>query len=160
MRYAYSSLALIMIGLVGFAIIMVFNDVTVNNEADYYTLKEAMEASMLEAVDVTCYRLAKSDGGCGGEIKISKETDNLMKDKDAFWMLFKIAYHTKTSDTFTIPDLQIGEALITAEIVDMSQQTFRTTKKKLAKWGFAEFRSTTRGTIAKMVTDKFITRVS
>ena len=73
MRYAYSSLALIAIGLVGFAIIMVFNDVTVNNEADYYTLKEAMEASMLEAVDITCYRLAKSDGGCGGEIKISKE---------------------------------------------------------------------------------------
>ena len=79
-----------------------------------------------------------------------------MKDKDAFWMLFQIAYNTKTADTFTIPDLQIGEALITAEIVDMSQQTFRTTKKKLAKWGFAEFKPTTKGTIAKMVTDKFL----
>lgn len=89
------------------------------------------------------------------EIIVSKETDNLMKDTDAFLMLLKIAYNTKTADMFTIPGIEIGEAFITAEIVGMSQQTFRTTKKKLANWGFVEFKSTTRGTIAKMVTDKF-----
>lgn len=89
------------------------------------------------------------------EILINRETDNLMKDTDAFLMMLKIAYNTKREDSFSIPDLEVGEAFITAEIVGMSQQTFRTTKKKLAKWGFVEFRTTTRGTIAHMVTDKF-----
>lgn len=89
------------------------------------------------------------------EILINRETDYLMKDTDAFLMLLKIAYNTKREDSFSIPDLEVGEAFVTAEIVGLSQQTFRTTKKKLEKWGFVEFRTTTRGTIARMITDKF-----
>lgn len=89
------------------------------------------------------------------EILINRETDNLMKDTDAFLMLLKIAYNTKREDTFSIPDLEIGEALLTAEIVGMGYQTFRTTKQKLKKWGFAEFKATNKGTIAKLTTDKF-----
>lgn len=89
------------------------------------------------------------------EILINKETDNLMKDTDAFLMLLKIAYNTKREDAFSIPDLELGEAFITADICGISQQTFRTTKKKLEKWGFADFRATNKGTIAKMTTDKF-----
>lgn len=89
------------------------------------------------------------------EVLINKETDNLMKDKDAFLMLLKIAYNTKRDNFFSIPDIEVGEAFITAEICDMSQQTFRTTKRKLSNWGFAEFKPTTKGTIAKLTTDKF-----
>lgn len=89
------------------------------------------------------------------EIKINKETDNLMKDTDAFLMLLKIAYNTKREDSFSIPDCEIGEAFITAEMIGVSQQTFRTTKNKLAKWGFATFKATNKGTIARMTTDKF-----
>lgn len=73
MRYSYASFGMIAIGLIAFSIVMVFQRVTINNEADYYTLKEAMEASMLESVDIACYRLSEADGGCGGKIKISKE---------------------------------------------------------------------------------------
>ena len=43
-----------------------FNEITVSNEQDYYTLKDAAEAAMIEAVDVAYYRLT-------GEIKMSKE---------------------------------------------------------------------------------------
>lgn len=89
------------------------------------------------------------------EILINKETDNLMKDKEAFLMLLSIAYNTKRDDFFSIPDLEVGEAFITADILGLSQQTFRTTKKKLENWGFAKFRGTTKGTIAKLTTDKF-----
>lgn len=89
------------------------------------------------------------------EILINKETDNLMKDTDAFLMLLKIAYNTKRDDLFSIPNLEIGEAFITAETVGMSQKTFRTTKKKLTKWGFANFRPTNKGTVARLTTDKF-----
>lgn len=89
------------------------------------------------------------------EILINKETDNLMKDTDAFLMLLKIAYNTKRDDFFSIPNLEIGEAFITAETVGMSQKTFRTTKKKLTNWGFADFRPTNKGTVARLTTDKF-----
>ena len=89
------------------------------------------------------------------EILINKETDYLMKDTDAFLMLLKIAYNAKREDSFSIPDLEVGEAFITAEIVGMSQQTFRTTKRKLAKWGFVDFKTNYKGTIARITTDKF-----
>ena len=55
-----------MIGLFGIIIIMLFNEITVSNEQDYYTLKDATEASLIESVDVAYYRLT-------GDIKISKE---------------------------------------------------------------------------------------
>ena len=53
-------------GLFGLFIILLFSEITVSNEQDYYTLKEATEAAMIESVDVAYYRLT-------GEIKISKE---------------------------------------------------------------------------------------
>ena len=45
---------------------MLFNDITVSNEQDYYTLKDATEAAMIDSIDVAYYRLT-------GEIKISQE---------------------------------------------------------------------------------------
>ena len=66
MKWSFASVGLIMLGLFGIIIIMLFNEITVSNEQDYYTLKYATEASMIEAVDVAYYRLT-------GEIKISQE---------------------------------------------------------------------------------------
>lgn len=66
MKWSFASAALIIFGLIGILIIMLFNDITVSNEQDYYSLKEATEASMIDAIDVAYYRLT-------GEIKISKE---------------------------------------------------------------------------------------
>ena len=66
MKWSFASVGLIVLGLFGIIIIMLFNEITVSNEQDYYTLKDATEAAMIEAVDVTYYRLT-------GEIKISKE---------------------------------------------------------------------------------------
>ena len=66
MKWSFASVALIIIGLFGIIIIMLFNEITVSNEQDYYTLKEATEAAMIESVDVAYYRLT-------GEIKISQE---------------------------------------------------------------------------------------
>lgn len=66
MKWSFASLGLIMIGLFGFIIIIMFNEITVSNEQDYYTLKDATEAAMIESVDVAYYRLT-------GKIKISQE---------------------------------------------------------------------------------------
>ena len=66
MKWSFAALGLIMMGLFGFIIIIMFNEITVSNEQDYHTLKEAVEASMVDAVDIAYYRLT-------GEIKISQE---------------------------------------------------------------------------------------
>ena len=55
-----------MMGLFGLLIIILFNEITVSNEQDYYTLKDATEAALIESVDVAYYRLT-------GDIKISQE---------------------------------------------------------------------------------------
>ena len=66
MKWSFASIGLIIIGIFGFIIITMFNEITVSNEQDYYTLKEAAEAAMIESVDVAYYRLT-------GQIKISQE---------------------------------------------------------------------------------------
>ena len=66
MKWSFAALGLIMMGVFGIIIILLFNDITVSNEQDYYTLKDAAEAAMIESVDVAYYRLT-------GDIKMSKE---------------------------------------------------------------------------------------
>ena len=66
MKWSFASVGLIIIGLFGFLIIILFNEITVSNEQDYYTLKDATEAAMIESIDIAYYRLT-------GEIKMSQE---------------------------------------------------------------------------------------
>ena len=66
MKWSFASLGMIMIGLFGILVILLFNEITVSNEQDYYTLKDATEAALIDAVDVAYYRLT-------GGIKISEE---------------------------------------------------------------------------------------
>ena len=66
MKWSFASVGLIILGLFGIVIILLFNDITVSNEQDYYTLKYATEAAMLESIDVAYYRLT-------GEVKMSQE---------------------------------------------------------------------------------------
>lgn len=66
MKWSFASVALIMIGIFGILIILLFNEITVSNEQDYYTLKEATEAAMIESIDITYYRIT-------GDLKMSQE---------------------------------------------------------------------------------------
>lgn len=59
MKYSFLGFGLIMLGMFGLIFIVMFESVTVNNESEYYVLKEAMEASMLESVDFACYRIGE-----------------------------------------------------------------------------------------------------
>lgn len=66
MKWSFASAGLIIMGLFGLLVIILFNEITVSNEQDYYNLKTATEASMIDAVDVAYYRLT-------GDVKINKE---------------------------------------------------------------------------------------
>ena len=66
MKWSFASVGVIIMGLFGLLIIILFNEITVSNEQDYYTLTDATEAAMIESVDIAYYRIT-------GEIKISQE---------------------------------------------------------------------------------------
>ena len=66
MKWSFAAVGLFIIGLIGIVAILFFTDATVTNEQDYYALKEATEAAMIESVDIAYYRLT-------GEIKICEE---------------------------------------------------------------------------------------
>ena len=66
MKWSFASVGLIVLGLVGITIIMLFEQITTSNENDYYLLKEVTEASMIDAIDISYYRDT-------GELKIVKE---------------------------------------------------------------------------------------
>lgn len=95
MKYGYAGIAMIFFGLMGLVIIVMFEFITIDNESEYYTLKEALKASMIESIDIACYRndngsdavqssdeegaeiieydIPKSEQGCNGELKIAEQ---------------------------------------------------------------------------------------
>lgn len=66
MKWSFASVATIVLGIIGLFIIILFSEITVSNEQDYYSLKEATEAAMIESIDIAYYRLT-------GDVKIVKE---------------------------------------------------------------------------------------
>lgn len=73
MKYAYYGFGMLLFGSIGLVLIVMLQSVTINNDAEYYDLKEAMRAAMLEAVDYECYRTDAKSEGCGYTLKISEQ---------------------------------------------------------------------------------------
>lgn len=96
MKYGYAGIAMVFFGILGLVIILMFEFITIDNESEYYTLKEALKASMIESIDMACYRndngsdaVQSSDKvegvenieydspddelGCNGKLKISEQ---------------------------------------------------------------------------------------
>ena len=81
----------------------------------------------------------------------SDETDDLLKDKNAFMLLTQIALRARRFGS-SIHELKIGEAMIgDHRNVGLTQREYRTAKGHLVKYGLATFRTTNRGTIAKIL---------
>ena len=66
MKWSFYSAGMIIFGLIGFAILFLFVQLTVNSDEEYYLLKEVTEASMIDAIDYAYFRDT-------GELKIVKE---------------------------------------------------------------------------------------
>lgn len=84
MKYAYAWITMLLLGAAGLVVIVMFETITLNNDSEYYVLKEAMEAAMLESIDVACYMLPENGSvdssgtaytgyGCNGKLKISEQ---------------------------------------------------------------------------------------
>lgn len=66
MKWSFATVGIILLGIIGVSIILLFQQITTNNENDYYLLKEVTEAAMIDAIDLGYYRET-------GNLKIIKE---------------------------------------------------------------------------------------
>lgn len=66
MKWSFYNVGMIIFGLVGLAMIVLFVQLTVNSDEEYYLLKEVTEASMIDSIDIAYYRRT-------GNLKIVKE---------------------------------------------------------------------------------------
>ncbi len=66
MKWSFASAFIVGMCLIGLTILFLFGTLTINNESDYYNLKETTEAAMIDAIDIAYYRLH-------GELKMSQE---------------------------------------------------------------------------------------
>lgn len=85
------------------------------------------------------------------KLKRSHEAFELLQDPTAFILLTTIALRARRTDEFNIHDLRSGEALVgDHDRCGLTRRQYRTAMRRLARWGFAAFRPTTRGTIATL----------
>jgi hypothetical protein len=76
----------------------------------------------------------------------------ILANPKAFILAFMIAFRARWKDGFNRHGLDKGEAMLgdwTA--YGMTRQEYRTALDQLKEWGFATFRTTNKGTLAKLV---------
>lgn len=66
MKWSFYSVGMVVFGIIGFVIITLFVELTVNSDEEYYLLKEVTEAAMVDSIDYAYFRDT-------GELKIVKE---------------------------------------------------------------------------------------
>jgi hypothetical protein len=83
----------------------------------------------------------------------TKETMELITNApNAFLLLTQIALRAMRTDGFNVHGLTIGQALVgDYKSIGLTEQRYRTAKAQLQSWGFATFKGTNKGTIAKLI---------
>lgn len=66
MKWSTVTVGVMILGIIGVSIILLFQQLTTTNENDYYLLKEITEAAMIDSIDISYYRET-------GELKIVRE---------------------------------------------------------------------------------------
>ena len=115
MKYAFWGFGLLMAGIFGLMFILMFESITVNNESEYYSLKEAMEASMLESIDLACFRNSNivADGTIEGDENSSEAcngTIKMVEQKFVENFVRRFAENADLSNTYVIEIYDINEA--------------------------------------------------
>lgn len=66
MKWSTVTVGVMILGIIGVSIILLFQQLTTTNENDYYLLKEITEAAMVDSIDISYYRET-------GELKIVRD---------------------------------------------------------------------------------------
>src|SRR5262249_26375718 len=80
------------------------------------------------------------------------ETEELLRDPLAFALLAQIAIRARWRTAFSSDGLELGEARIgDHESVGMTRAQHRTRVNRLKRWQLITIRTTSKGTIAKLI---------
>lgn len=122
MKHGFIGLTIVLFGMIGLVIIVMFESITVNNESSYYVLKEAMQAAMYESLDMSYYStVATKDNK--GVYKISEQ-----KFVENFTRRFAASINGDANN-YTLEFYDIMESPPKATVVIKSNTTTYTSKK-------------------------------
>ena len=107
MKWSFFQVGMIVFGLIGFVIVALFVQLTVNSDEEYYLLKEVTESSMIESIDYAYFRKT-------GKLKIVKE-----KFAESFFRRFAQSVN-KNADSYDVKLYNIVESppKVSIEIVN------------------------------------------
>lgn len=85
-------------------------------------------------------------------IRSDEVMELILASRNAFILAYIIAYRARWKDGFNRHGLDQGEAMLgDFQAYGLTRQQYRTGKEQLAKWGFATFRTTNKGTVGKLM---------
>ena len=84
-------------------------------------------------------------------VRSSDALELIKASPNAFVLAYVIAYRARYREGFNADGLEQGEAMLgDHENYGMSARSYRTAKEQLAKWHFATFKTTNKGTLGKL----------
>lgn len=96
--------------------------------------------------------MSKIDRGWFKAVRSQDALELIKSDPFAFVLAYIIATRANWHDGFNHHNLSFGQAFIgDFESYGMSERNYRTAKQHLSKYGFATFKATNKGTIAKLI---------
>lgn len=98
MKWSTVTVGVMILGIIGVSIILLFQQITTTNENDYYLLKEITEAAMIDSIDISHYRET-------GELKIVREKfiENFTRRFSESTLIIGTSYTIKFFDVMEIP---------------------------------------------------------
>lgn len=100
---------------------------------------------------MNCPGKSASSPGWFRALRTPEAAELLAASPDAFLLAYVIAYRAQWSDRFNRHNLALGEAFLgDFKEYGMTERRYRTAKAHLEKWGFATFRATNKGTVARL----------
>jgi hypothetical protein len=95
--------------------------------------------------------MANGEQGWFRAMRSSEALELLAASPDAFVLAYVIAYRAQWSKKFNRHGCNPGEAFLGDYAqYGLTERRYRTAKSHLEKWGFATFRATNRGTVARL----------
>lgn len=122
----------LVLGLTGIVLINIFGEITIQNEQDYYSLKEVTKAAMVDSVDE--YALVWGVGYDGVTQTTDPEsmhcttgvpgTIRIIKERFVELFMLKLAESVNTSDSYTITFNDIDECPPKVTVTVQVQESF------------------------------------
>jgi len=127
----------VVLGILGIVLINVFGEITINNEQNYYSLKEVTKSAMIDAVDETALKYGITDMEWNSDPESMHCSPNvpgtirIVKERFVELFLIKFAQNVNTSNNYEIIFNDIDECPPKVTVTVITTQNFSIIQKVL-----------------------------